>query len=90
MAADADISEKEIRDFGTYLEKRYGKVKLISVEGNARALIVKTTNEVAPLLRSPERPLRAGGKALVAVLTSGGVGKLKRTASTANAHGEVP
>lgn len=89
MVADADLSEAERKGLSAILEGRHGKVKLIAVEGNPRAVIVKTTNEVAPLLRSPENGLAIGGKKLTSVLTSGAVGNLKRRASEAAANGKV-
>jgi hypothetical protein len=90
LLANADLSEAERRELSGMLESRHGKVKVISVEDNPRAVIVKTTNEVAPQLRSSEEPLMVRGKALTAVLTSGAIGKLKRQASGAQAHGQVP
>jgi hypothetical protein len=89
LLADAGVSESERKELATVLEERHGRVKLIAVEGNPRAVIVKTNNEVAPLLRDPQRELVVGGKRLVAVLTSGGVGKLKRRASEAANNGKV-
>ena len=89
LVADADLSEAERKDLAAVLERRHGKVKLIAVEGNPRAVIVKTTNEVAPLLRDPESALTVGGKKLASVLTSGAVVNLKRRASEAAANGKV-
>lgn len=89
LIADADLSEKEKKDLGSVLERRHGKVKLISVDGNPRALIVKTDNRVAPILRAPENTLTIGGKTLKTVLTSGAVVNLKRRASEAHPNGEV-
>lgn len=89
LVADADLSEADKKELTTILEARHGKVKLISVRGNSRAVIVKTTSEAAPLLRDPGARLGVGGKGLVSVLTSGAVGNLKRRASEAAADGEV-
>jgi hypothetical protein len=90
LVADADLSAEETKGLAELLQRRHGHVKLIFVDGNARAVIVKTTNAVAPLLRAPEGRLTAGGKALKPVLTSGAVGKLKRRASETARHGQVP
>ncbi len=87
--ADADLTETDRKDLGEILTRMHGRLKLIEVEGNPRALIVKTTNEVAPRLRDPEHALTVGGKGLATALTSGSVGNLKRRASRTAAHGEV-
>ncbi|MDE1853112.1 MAG: hypothetical protein KGI38_05100 [Thaumarchaeota archaeon] len=89
LVADADLSENEKQDLAAVLERRHGKVKLISVDGNPRAVIVKTNNQVAPVLRDPENTLIIGGKTLKTVLTSGAVVNLKRRASEAHSNGEV-
>jgi len=90
LVADGELSEAERKDLQAVLEARHGSVKLIFVRGNARAVIVRTTNDVVPLLRDPGRPLKVGGKKLETVLTSGAVGNLKRRASEATGHGQVP
>lgn len=64
------------------LEGRYGKTKVIAVKGAPKAVVVKTTETVAPLLREWGDGLRAGDKRLTPVLTSGGIGKLKRRATS--------
>ena len=89
LMAEADLSEGAIRDLQSTLDSRYGTVKLISVKGNPRAVIVKTTNRVAPLLREHGSFLTPGGKKLEAVLTSGAVGNLKKRALVAKADGQV-
>lgn len=87
--ADAEISEADKKDLSSILEQRHGKVKLISVDSNPKAVIVKTTNMAAPLLRNVENTLTVGGKSLTPVLTSGAVGNLKRRASEAALNGKV-
>jgi hypothetical protein len=87
--ADADLSEEEWKELSGVLEGRHGKLKLIPVEGNRRAVIVKTTNEAAPLIRDRDDGLRVGGKELQTVLTSGAIGKLKRRASSPAANGKI-
>lgn len=89
FVADAVISEADRRQLEEILEERHGKVKLISVEGNPRAVIVKTTNEVAPLLRDPEGMLSIAGKSLRPILTSGAVANLKRRGSEPAANGKI-
>ncbi len=90
LVADAELTTAEANELSTLLERRYGKVKLIEVEGNRSAIIVKTTNEVAPLLREAGAALKVGRKGLSTVLTSGAVGKLKKRASGVAANGKVP
>jgi hypothetical protein len=87
--ADVDFTGERIELLQSVLDSRYGKVKLIMVKGNPRAVIVKTTNEVAPLLRNAEPPLELGGERIETVMTSGAVGNLKRRALGAKADGQV-
>jgi hypothetical protein len=63
---------------------------VIVVKGNPRAIIVKTTNEVAPLLREASGGIRVDGRRLETALTSGAVGKLKKRALEATADDQVP
>jgi len=88
--ADAELSDADRKELAAILEGRHGKVKVIAVEGNGRAVIVKTTNQVAPLLRDEGSPLIVGGKKLAPVLTSGAIGNLKNRATEAAANGKVP
>jgi hypothetical protein len=92
LVADGDLSEGDRRDLSLMLEERHWKVTIIPVEKNPRAVIVKTTNSVAPLLREMSGELRLGGKGLVTVLTSGSIGKLKSRASDGETKrdGKVP
>jgi hypothetical protein len=78
-----------LREFSSVLEKKGWKAKVLPVKGNPRALIVRTTNEFAPLMRGEGEGLRVGGQVLKSVLTSGAVGNLKRRASDATGNGEV-
>jgi hypothetical protein len=89
LIADGDLSKDDRKDLRAVVERRYHGSKLIELESNARAVILKTTNLVAPSLRSPEGSLAIGGKRLSPVLTSGAVGNLKRRASEAGANGQV-
>ncbi len=89
LVADQDLTEADRKELDGMLAKRHGKVKLISVEGDPRAVIVKTTNEVAPLLREQSGEISLGGKRLESVLTSGNVGKLKRRRQGTQVHGQV-
>jgi hypothetical protein len=72
------------------IEKRHGQVTAISVKGNPRALIVKTSEPVASMLRGEELRLEAEGKEVTSVLTSGAIGKLKKRATEAAANGKIP
>ena len=71
----------EIKEFTRDLEVRFGKLKVIPVEGSAKALVVKADDHVASLLRREVAEVRPAGKAVAPVLTSGSIGKLKRRAS---------
>jgi hypothetical protein len=88
--ADSDLSEEDVRAFTDVMDRRHKPVKVISVKGNPRALIVKTTNAVAPKLRGDSESIAIGGKKLVTVLTSGAIVNLKKRASGAKANGKVP
>jgi hypothetical protein len=92
LVADGEFSAGDRRDLSVMLERTYGKVTVIPVEENPRAVIVKTTNSVAPLLREMSGELHLGGKQLVAMLTSGSIGKLKSRASGSETteDGKVP
>jgi len=92
LVADRELSERDRRDLSSMLEGRHGKVTVIPVEKNPRAVIVKTTDSVAPLLREMSGKLCLGGKRLVTVLTSGSIGKLKSRAaeSETTRDGKVP
>ena len=92
LVADGELSAGDRRDLSAILEKRHGKVTVIPVERNPRAVIVKTTNSVAPLLREMSGELHLDGKRLVTVLTSGSIGKLKSRASSGETtkDGKVP
>jgi hypothetical protein len=89
LLAKDEITDRGLEELQDMLVSRYGNVKLISVKGNARAVIVKTTNEIAPLLRGPGNPLAFDGNRVEPILTSGAVGNLKRRALQAKADGQV-
>ncbi len=90
LVAGIDLSEERLKELQALLESRHGKMKMIAVSGNPRAVIVRTTNEVAPLLRDKGHPLFLGGKMVEPVLTSGAVGNLKRRALGGKPDGQVP
>jgi hypothetical protein len=90
LLSSADLSQEDIASVAGMIEKRHGPTKIISVRGNPRALIVKTSELVAPMLRGEELNLEVEGKRLVSVLTSGAIGNLKRRATGAEANGKVP
>jgi len=87
--ADSELSEEDLRRFSELIKGRQGASKVIAVKENGRAVIVKTTNEVAPILRGTGAGMKVGKVVLVSVLTSGAIGNLKRRASAAAANGEV-
>ncbi len=92
LMADGEVTEEDRKTLDRILEGRYGKVKVIPVASNPRAVIVKTTNSVAPLLRDSGGQITLGGKPLTTLLTSGSIGKLKKRAaeSRATENGKVP
>ena len=78
--SDADLSDEEKKVFGRILEQRYGKMPLVEVRGNDKALIIKTNNAVAAAIREQSSEILIGGKKLKAQLMSGAIGNLKRRA----------
>jgi hypothetical protein len=75
---------------GVYLEQRYGRVKLIPVQGNPQGVIVRTTAAVAARLKEHRDGFVVEGNRFTPVLTSGAIGNLKRRATRAKAIGQVP
>jgi hypothetical protein len=90
LMSEGEFSTEEIKRIGEILEGRYGKVKMIPLKENSKAVVVKTDNEVATKLKYPEWALVIGGKKVRPVLTSGAIVNLKRRASVAAANGQVP
>jgi hypothetical protein len=80
LEADGEVTPDAWKDFARHLEQRFGKLKAIPVTGNRSALVIKTDNYAAPLIRECA-DLRAGDRRVKSVLTSGSIGKLKRAAS---------
>ncbi len=90
LVADGELSSEEMKEIGGILEGRYGKVKMIPLKENSKAVVVKTDNGVATMLKEPEWALVIGGKRVRPALTSGAIVNLKRRASMAAANGQVP
>jgi hypothetical protein len=88
--ADGELSPIELKDLGEVFQKKYGKVKMIPLKQNPLAIVVKTDNETAPKLKEPGWALIIGRRRIVAALTSGSIGKLKRRASGEATNGQVP
>jgi len=88
--AKSDLSQGDLRRFSELMWRWHEEAKVIQVRGNPRALIVKTSNEVAPRLRDVRPGFRVGEIELVATLTSGAIGNLKKRASEPATNGEVP
>jgi len=88
--ARSNLSEEDIRRFSEVVGKLHPTAKIIAVKGNRKALIVKTTNLVAPILRDLEPGTIPGRIGPASVLTSGAIGNLKKRASEAAANGKVP
>jgi hypothetical protein len=85
--ADAELNERDLEGLTRILEGRHGKLKVIAVKGNTRAVIVRTTAEAAAKLREDSGRVTLNGKNVAAVLTSGVIGKLKRRAKGSGASG---
>ncbi len=85
-----DLSQAEVDSFAEAVGRRAGAATVIQVKGTPRALIVKTTNAGASLLRGDGSGLPVGAKRLVSVLTSGAIGNLKKRVPGAAANGKVP
>jgi len=81
LVANGEFSEADIRELSLILEGKYGKLSVIPVQRNTHAVIVKTTNTVAPYLQETSGQLHLGEKRIAAVSTSGSIGKLKSIAS---------
>ena len=89
LMADGDLSSGDMEAIGEILEGRYGKVKMISLKENPKAVVVKTDNATAPRLKEPGWELVIGRRRIRAVLTSGAIVNLKRRASVATANDQV-
>lgn len=89
LEADWEVSEGDRKALAAVLEKECGSVKVIGIEGIPTAVIIKTTDRGARLLRDKGRVLAADGRELRTLLSSGAIGNLKRRAREAGANGEV-
>jgi hypothetical protein len=88
--AESELSEDDLLRFSEVVRGYHQTAKIIAVKGNQKAVIVKTTNQVAPVLRDIRPGIRVGGIDFVSVLTSGAIGNLKKRASEAANNGKVP
>lgn len=86
IVSDSELSDSDRMDLAAVLEARYGKATVIPVDGNSRAVIVKTTGASVALIRRDCEQLRVGGMHLTTVLGSGSIAKLKSRASSSDAH----
>ena len=87
LEAERDMTPQEWMGFVHTLEQRFGKLKAIPVEGNDRALLVRTDNVNAPRIRGESPRMKIGDKRVVSILTSGSIGKLKRRAKESAERG---
>jgi len=85
LEAEGDVSESSWEELCLRLEESVGRIKPISMKGNPRALVLKTDNRGAPLLRQQVGAMTAGGFRVRTSLTSGCIGKLKRRAGDGGA-----
>ena len=92
LIADGELSEDDVKKLARILGQAHPDSKLILVRDNRLAVIVKTTNQEAPLLRERSANITLGERRLVPVLTSGAIGKLKRRAAESGTteNGKVP
>jgi hypothetical protein len=88
--SSSDLSEEDLRRFSEVVMGWHQSAKVITVKGNPKAVIVRTTNQIAPALRDIKPGILVGGVQFVSVLTSGAIGNLKKRASEAAANGKVP
>jgi hypothetical protein len=90
--ADEELGDPGVQELSRILEGRHGKLKFIPVRGNGRALIVRTTPQVAAELRERSGTIQVGEIEVSTVLSSGVIGKLKRRAGESGtiADGKVP
>jgi len=88
--AESNLSEDDVRRFTEVVKGWHREARVILVKGNPRAAIVRTTNQVVPLLRDFKPGIRVGGAEFMPVSTSGAIGNLKKRASEAGANGKVP
>ena len=82
LKSGSEMSGSEAALVG-YIRAKFGEVKAIPVDGNPRALILKTTADVAAKLKGARDGFVIGGRSVAPVLTSGAVGNLKRRAAGA-------
>ena len=89
--AESALTERDMTELASAAKGAYGAVKLIPVEGNPRAVILKTSDAVARVLRRAGNDGWGAGL-LTPVLTSGSIGKLKSRATETGStrHGKVP
>ena len=88
--AKSDLSEDDLRRFSEVVRRWHQTAKVIAVSGNPRAVIIRTSNQTAPILRDIKPGIKVGGVEFVSVLTSGAIGNLKKRALEAAANGKVP
>jgi hypothetical protein len=89
LMADGKPPEGGRKAIEEALKRQLASFKVIVVDSNPLAFIVKTDNPGAGLLRDPGRKLTIGGVMLTPVLTSGAVGNLKRRARAVGGNGQV-
>ena len=89
LLAGVDLSDADIRELQSSLEERFREVKVIGVQGNPRAVIVRAKEPSARALRGEGEVRGPGGVRLVPVLSSGVIGKLKRRAAEARDNGKI-
>ena len=86
----SDQSDDDLRRLAEIIRRWDQTAKVIQVKRNPRAVIIKTTNQTATVLRDIKPGVRLNGVDYVPVLTSGSIGNLKKRASEAATNGKVP
>jgi hypothetical protein len=83
LVAESPLSISDVKGLKAILEKRFSGLKVISLEANPKAIIVKGDESMARALRSEGGITISGGTRFEPRFTSGAIGKLKRRSAEA-------
>lgn len=91
IEAEGELSPPEFATLTRLLEQRHGKLTVIELESPRTAFIVKTDRPTATALRESLEDVVIGETRVRTKLTSGAIGKLKRSirGSSARVVGKV-
>ncbi len=92
IGSEDKLSPSEVETLTRLLELRHGKLTIIQLDSPRTALVVKTDRSVAAAIRDSFADVSVGGKRVRTELTSGSIGKLKRSIRESSPRdlGEVP